>query len=361
MKKLKPLLLTVGLLSATQANAVGIDSKELLFECTGDAQFTQVNKTGVSSGFYDRAGNYHPAHGYAYLNLEITSTSPECDQMEQKLDINIGSKIFEQYISFPTVNEQEIKLLAEKKVGEIHPFKAQQNFNYMDKDGYLPLFPLIHGESVTLESSTANVNSPYQVDEEKVYEIHLNEDDKILLSELVFEYLDGKDTNGLYLPSVISQMFENHPKFTDNFKVFLSEALKHYQTLEENPEAKKGTYLKYLLETFASGIKELTHKTPESSNFDMPNLLVDHPSMVNFTSWHTNKAKCPNISAVQLEKALEILQTKLASGTLNNVVKLTWEKPLKELAGFVFPGGCLNQVASAQAKQLATQLWNEYY
>lgn len=353
-------LLILGVAFNINAYAVGIDSKELKLTCSGQIEMTEVKKVGTHSGFTDRGGNWHPATGFAYVESKVTSLSNGCNKIKSKLGIDLSNKQFEHYLSFKSTDEQEIVKLAELKVGNVHKFNAVQGFGYIDDSGYLPFFPLIHTERVNLISDTVSlVGGSYSVDVKKVYGINLWEEGKLELEKLVFDYID-KGEKEISSESLLGAMLENHPEYQTNFKTFVGKLLTYYGELEKTYDAEK-IVGNGEVTTIASHIRELSYEYPELYAFDIPNLLVNHPSLVNYRSWKANKKTCLNISAVQLEDAMAILNDKIINGSIEANIKKHWKKPLTVISGGSWPAGCLGKVSSKLSKSIAKDILKKFY
>ena len=357
MKVIHITIWALAMLLCSSSWGIGLNSKELVWPCTGEVQLTKIKRLGSRSGFYDRAENWHPPEGYAVVEINIIKLSEACKKMEEELNIDFSSKSFDHYFFFNTTDKEQIKQLASLKLGETHQFNAKQHFLFMDKDGYLPFFPLIHFESVSLRSSSISLQGSYSVNVEEVYGISLSEDDEVLLSELVFQYLERQEKNGLYLPSVVNAMFENYPK-RDHLKAFLVKALEYYREIEKSSDNSENSELpvNWMLSALSSNIRELTHRHP--AEFDIPSLLLHHPSLVNYSSWYSDKATCPDVSAIQLEQTLELLEEALTHDSLHPNVKKRWEKALHQVYGSY---SCFSQAASQLAKSTAIDLLKKYY
>ncbi len=366
MKYLNIVFVAICVMLSTNSYAIGIHSKEITLECNGEISLKSVKKVGVTRSFIDRAGNWNPPKGYAYLESSISSLSESCDNMEEKLEIDLDSKTFEHYFSFETTDEKKVMELSLAKLGEVHEFNANQIFSFKDKAGYLPFFPLIHSEQVVLKSSSISLpGATYKVNVNKVYGISLKEDDKVLLSNLVFEYIKKPNYKGLYIARVVNAMLKNHPKLENNFKVFLEKVLVYYKKLEASVGVDitfGSTYA--MLSTITSNIKKLTNQYPEAYAFDIPSLLLHHPSLIYYSNWIPNKAACPNVSAVQLEETLMLLSQNLESHLLNANIMAKWQNPLKVIAGQLWSANinpCLSHISSTFSIETAKNLLKKHY
>lgn len=364
MKLLSKLFITTGLLITTESYAVGIDSQKLIWPCEGTITLKEVLDHGKTNGFTDRGGNFHPPKGYAYLKAEITDLSKSCEIFQKKLGLDLNKMNFEHYLSFVETDLPTVLNLAGKEIGKEFPFQTKQNFSYQDKNGYLPFFPLIHKEWVTIESDLFFFTPHFLVDTQKVYNIKLSEEEKIELSKLIFNYLDQEDLNGIQASSLFDAVLENHPQFERNFKEFISKILVYYNIFENQYDKKTLNMVNENITQIASHIRNLSFKYPQVYALDIPNLLANHPSLVNYSSWKTDKKTCLNISAIQLEETLEIISERLAANSIHPSVKKNWQDILKVIAGGLWNSGissCVEHLVSKSAKETALQLLKTNY
>jgi len=353
-------------LTTGYSSEVGVHSSALELPCSGESTLVKVTKIGTLSAFTDRGGNFNPEKGFAYISSEMTSLAPECEKMQSVLKIDLKKESFSHYFSFPhIVDHGEIQKLAEKKLGAVHQFKTQQHFQYKNSDGYLPFFPLLHKESLAIKSATLDYpHTSLPVNNKNAYGIYLLEADKVKLSQLLFHALEAEEDHGVLKSSLVNALFESYPKYTENYKQFLSEALNFYKKIEHIQLDVSEPYSKMasVLRNFANQIKKLTYQYPESYFLKVPVLLAKHPCLLYVTEGYYFLS-CVNLSAMNLEHSLELLSDDLST-SIDPVVKARWEFPLKVIAGKDSGFGvnkCVEKIVSTWSKEYAQQLLDEYY
>ena len=160
--------------------------------------------------------------------------------------------------------------------------------------------------------------------------------------------------------SLVNALFNDYPVYANHFNAFINNVLSAYQKHEEIDD---GSETDWTLVAFASNIRSLTHQWLPYYTFDIPKLIVSHPSLISYSASISAKEKCVKMNAIDLEKALDLLETNLSSGAIYYNVKAKWEEPLQKIAGNLYGGGtnCLNQLISSYSKDLAEELLEEYY
>lgn len=358
------LLVFTGLLLSSAAQAVGLHSDALKFECSGHLVVESVDRVGQFPGGTDRAGNQIPPYAYAYLNIGVESQNVECDLMEQKLEIDFKSKQLQSYVKLNLRSALSLQSQAELEVGQVYSFSAHQAFGFSDAEGYLPFFPLIHFESVSFLTEGIQLKNAYfRVNSKEVYDIYLNENEKQQLSELVFDYLELEDKKGLRMGWVVRQMLENHPVSRGNFYAFSAKVLELYAELEAVHEP-KSYEIASVLTAVSSAIRNFSYLWNWQGVLNIPELVVQHPSLYNYKSTFVEGKQCLNMSAIQLESSLEILREKLQVDKLLANVKLNWKDPLKVIAGRLHSSKmtpCLNPITSTLSRETAKKLLDQYY
>ncbi|MBY0451849.1 MAG: hypothetical protein K2P92_02360, partial [Bdellovibrionaceae bacterium] len=303
----------------------------------------------------DRAGNYHPAKGYAKLHSKLQNLNSGCAEMKEKLGVDVMTLKFVSHFFTSSTDPVIVAQQAAAKVGEVKEMKAEQYFSYQDENGNLPFFPLMHSETIKVESQYI------PVDTAKAYNIWLYEDGKVQLTEMILKYLKSNDTKKILYSQLIGALVDHLPEFETNLKVYLPQVLAIFTQLEENHAVtENGFNWDANLSTLASDINALTHKYPAYYQFKIPQLVSQHPSLLDIISGDAAQA-FPNMSAQDLEIVVDLIDAQLAQGQMNVNIKSAYKEKLKYMAGHFSPGGKLGNLASKYVKQKAQEILKNYY
>lgn len=356
-KNLNQKLLTgiaaMGLLAPSLGLALGIDSSELLLPCTGTVTVSGVKTKGFVPEREGRAGTL-PGYGYAHFNVEISELGPECAPLEKLLEVNLLEAQLSTSKTYSGLTDHVVlDKLTSAEVGKIYPFYTQQNFYYKEPNGNLPFYPLLSGQTVALKADISIAPS-FEVKPLKSY---LLEEEKVELTQAIFaklkanNYADNSFNNSLH-----HVLTEKHPGFDGNFEDFLKELLvvfaHHENKSVENPHWAFST--NFTLMSLAQGISKLTHKYPQYYAFDIPVLLSEHASLLQ-------QSTLPNMTSIDLEKALELLEQNLKDNKVSEALKLGYHDVLKNIAGHYLPGSAVVRLVSQKAKDQAKSLLQTYY
>lgn len=238
---------------------------------------------------------------------------------------------------------------AKTQIGKISSFEAKQTFQYKDENDNLPFFPLLHSEQVTIANQSLNVDTA------KAYNIYLSEDDKVQLTEMIFDYIEKNEMNKGLSSSLLYPLTKFYPEFNDNFKIYVSKLLMLFNELEEENVVTDGFSFSYNLNILAAGINKMTQQYPQVYAFKLVDLVVAHPSLLN------TSGSFPNISAQDLENVVDQIEKQLQAGTMNPNVKMAYKKPLMYITHNYIPGGQLGNLASKYADEKAALILKTYY
>ncbi|MES2857080.1 MAG: hypothetical protein V4692_14525 [Bdellovibrionota bacterium] len=352
----------IALTFTVSANAVGIPAKDLLLPCSGEVMITSVENTGVRSGWSDRAGRYHPPHGYASLKVSFEKLDDGCHKLQSKLKVDFATLKMTKYSSYTTTNKAEIATLANAEVGTKAKFEAVQTFSYQDSNGFLPFFPLTHQESVQIKSSLYLSQAYVHVDSKLAYGIDLDENGKVELTDLLFDYLDAKHVKGVADSTVHYLLFKNVPTWQNHFRTFLAKLLKVYDVVE-NKLQPEGIWQNQEAGSMGSQINKLSYSYPGNYDLKYAEYVASHPSAVVYASEWSDGNSCPNMTVIDLENAMALVETKFANGEVSEMAKARWKKAFEVMA---FPsnsanGGCLSDLTSGAVKALAKELLEKYF
>lgn len=333
----------------------GIAAAALKIDCQAELIVTGYDNVGTTSGFVDRAGKHHPPIGYATLHLKLQNLNGGCAEMKEKLGVDVAVLNFEHWFSTVSTDKDEIAKQAAAHIGEVKAIKTQQYFSYQDENGNLPFFPLMHSETIIVD------NQNIQVDTAQAYGIWLDEDGKIQLTEMILKYLKSNQTNKILYSQLVAALVDHLPEFEINLNVYLAQVLAIFTQLEENHIiVENGFNWDANLSSLASDINALTHKYPAYYQFKIPQLVSQHPSLLDMNSSDATRA-FPNMSAQDLEATVDLIEAQLAQGQMNVNVKAAYKEKLKQMAGHFTPAGQLANLSSKYTKQKAEQVLSKYY
>lgn len=126
--------------------------------------------------------------------------------------------------------------LVEAEVGKVYKFKTKQHFGYSDGKGFLPFYPLLSQQSLSLESAIS-VAPQLTVKPAKEY---LLEDEKVEVTEAIFETLKSTEYADTPLNNnLLYALHKNHPQYQVGLKNFVKQYLEvfsHYETKQPKDE-----------------------------------------------------------------------------------------------------------------------------
>ncbi len=348
-------LAVMGLIGPNMGLALGIDSSELLLPCAGTVKVTGVKSKHLVPVRQGRAGEL-PAFAYAYFDVEVSELGHECAALEKKFEVNLLETKLSTSKNYNGITDATaLDKLANAEIGKLYAFKTQQNFFHKEPNGNLPFYPLLSGQTLTLKADIA-LGPSFEAKPVKSY---LLEEEKVELTQAIFSklkensYHENSFNNGL-----LHVLTENHPQFEDNFEAYLKELLDLYSHYENKNTSIADQYFAYstnfTLLSLAQGISKLTHKYPQYYAFDIPVLLSEHASLLQ-------QNNLPNMTAIDLEDALVLLEQNLKANKVSEALKLGYHGVLKNIAGHYMPGSAVVRLSSQKAKDLAKSLLKTYY
>lgn len=339
----------LGLSASYSGLAMGIHQSELAVNCTGTVQITGVKSQSIHGPFYDRAGNYHPASGYANFTVEVTHLDAICEDVKEELGLDLENTKFATSKSYKVGTLELLHPLTAAEVGKSYKFKTKQHFGFAEKDGSLPFYPLLSQQSLTLESDISIAPS-LTVKPAKDY---LLEEEKVELTEAIFAKLKTTEYEETALNSQILYALQKHyPQFQSNLKPFVKQYLEIFSIYEN--KAPKDELFDFHLSTIANGVSEISSKYPAYYEFKFAELLPKHPSLLNLY-------KLPKITAIELETAMQTLEDDFKNGLVGAKVKKNFHEVLKKMAGHYGVEGELVQLTSQKSKDIAKQLLSTHY
>jgi hypothetical protein len=360
MLKLFAILVFFGITSA-QAGPAGIPSSSLIIECSGQMKATEVNKVSTFSHYINRAGIVTPPVGYAIFKLVPQNLTKGCAEIQSKLGIDLYQMSFTATQYFKTTDLNKIKAEAIRHLGETGNFTVKQHFTYNDENGYLPFFPLLHEEYLLVQIQSNYFSSSSQnikIDSVKAYGINLNTDKKIELSNIIFGYISKNGLKKKLSEQLFYPLVNLYPKGESNFKIHLTKLLKVFKQVEYSQTNIED--FNFGLKILAAGINSMTHQFPEYYAFDLPKLVVEHPSLFNVTTLDS-KSSFPNLSAQDLEVMVELLENQLEQAQVSEILKQEFKRPLQFMAGHLVLGGKLGELSSKFVKEKANLILKKYY
>lgn len=347
MKNLKLIAGMMALLIQSPAFAKSV--KDLEIKCTMQAKVTDVFNVGFHKGL--------PAHGRFngtpdsigfQASLEVLSQEQGCSVLNDKYKIYIGNPAASGGIT-PALKSQMAEVFALK--GQIVELKIQQSIGYKIS-GYLPLFPMVHSESLSLSFQAGNIsgNLPLQFDLNWVYNIpkveNMSDIEKLALAEKTAPYALTGDFHSLFLQLEPQQNNLKKSYAQLIWRIFKSAT--NSQVLDFHVGG-EGSYTGAPL---AIKLNHISHIPQMFTSNEIVQLLEDFPTWI--LAGYSGE-DCLNFTAGDLEVSLENALQNLPVMTPSEKWKL--HDPLQQIAGPVhFVTQCTEGKVTAHAEELAKEI-----
>lgn len=342
---------------ANEPVQLGAHIDQFKIECSGTLVVRNVSQVKVGLGFTDRAGNYRPPKGYAYLKLGIQKTTAGCDKLKD-IGVDLTSQNFEYLYSTPSTDLDQIQAEAQKHIGQTTAFETTQYFRLATADGKLPFFPLLHSELVVLKTTDGYYMQKNYEAQNPAAQEYLSNEDKVQLTTAIFEFIKTNSLEGPMSDNLIIGLLENAPSFQKDFRNYLDQVLKIYATLENKQllPTETGFHFDFNLTHMAAGLAKLTHQFPEYYEFNIPNLLAHHPSMLM-------NSQIPNVTTQDLENAIDLIEKNLTEGVYSSTVKFYLQEALEYIAGSygTISSKYISNLSSKYSKEKAKALLLKHY
>ncbi|AZZ37356.1 hypothetical protein CIK05_11325 [Bdellovibrio sp. qaytius] len=332
--------------------------KDLAIDCTIKVEVKDVTNANYDPG----APAHHRFPGIepsltAQGSAKVIEQSTGCEVLQSKYAVNLSDLTFTAWVNPPAPVSKNDKL---GLVGQTYEMKLKQYIGYQNNEGYLPLFSLVHAETLNFEfsSPTLNLGAAVNFDLNAVYGLtpveKMTDTEKLTLAEKIKTYglMFNYDFHNLFLTL--------EPNATELKKAY---AFLIWGGFNQYTQAKY--YDSFMLEFHVGGpgsytgqplavkLNEISHVPNLFSSNEIVQLITDYPTWL-LAGYGSNQ--CLNFAEKDLELALANILAKLPA--MNPQDKWLLQDPINSVAGKInFLGSsCLEGKVSEKAKDLALEI-----
>ena len=353
---MKKLILTTTLIILSTQNSYSTTIKNLEVICNMKAKVTEVHDIKYNKGLpaQGRFGGIDPSLGFK-SNLEILSKDPGCEALTEKYRIFLGTLSAFGGIS-PAI-ESETYLISELK-NQIVDLKLNQQIGFQLAGGYLPLFPLVHEESLSLSFKVGKISGTVALpfDLNWVYSVNKLEN----FSDIEKLSLAEKITTLAFKGDFHSLMLKLEPHQTILKKSYAQLIWKSFKQYADTPYANQvlqfhvGGEGSFTGAPLAVKLNKISHIPDLFTSAEIVQLLSDFPTWI-LAGYSGND--CLNFSEKDLEIFLESALLKLP--IMSQREKSLLKDPMVQIAGPVhFVSSCTEGKVSEKAKAAALEILN---
>lgn len=331
MKKLGILWL-LSLLTAQSHAETYTTIQDLKIQCTGTWTITKVIKATYEPEV--------PAHGRApgmkaseYIEAQAVVTGfqdEDCKQLETKYKFDLKQPFNVAIWPRHVESQGHVNSVAQTLIGQVIPFKVQQYFGYVVDHDYLPLFPAVVSENISLiatDSAEFSAQASLPMDPAQVYGATpvatWNDDQKVALAQKISgamgnlaNLIDLRDFHELFLGLEVQAPAAKKVLLQIIWKKF-NQASGSFGQLFNFEVGGQGAYVGH---PFAKKLNMLanevaTDQEKEMLIFQFPHLLVPG----GFSN-----VPCMNISTQSMHKILEQWKNLYPTFTSSQAAQVTW-------------------------------------
>lgn len=367
---MKNLIMMLGLVVLHSQNLMAITNvKALEVNCAVKAKVNEVFDIEFNKGTppRGRSSGIEPSLNFK-ARLEVVDTTAGCAVLKDKYQIYLGSFVAQGGIS-PTF-ESEADLIHNLK-NQVVDLKLIQNIEYQTKNGYLPLFPLVHSETLSFSFKAGKISGtvPLAFDLNWVYKVpkpqNLSDLQKLSLAEKTTQFIYQSQGGYFAAQPDFLNLFLNLEPLQANLKK--AYALLIWKTFKEYQNSTP--YFKPILQFHVGGegsfygaplatkLNVISHMPGSFSDAEVVLLLTDFPTwiLVGYSG-----TECLNFTAANLEAFLETIHTKLPTLTLQE--KSLLKDPMTHIAGPVrYVSACTKDKVSEKSKLIAAEILAALY
>ncbi|MGE0634607.1 MAG: hypothetical protein AB7O96_19495 [Pseudobdellovibrionaceae bacterium] len=359
---MKSIYAMIAILFPLAVNAANVKDFELNCHATG--KVISVREAAYHKGAppKGRFPGFPASAGFKGVVEIIDSVG--CEKLKSKYDLNVdGFSLAASFSLLSPVQQPKLGLVAEATVGQIVKLDLKQYFSYQSGEGYLPLFPLVHDESMFFTGQLMspdkigatitlkpNLNWVYQI---KPIE-NMSDIEKLSLAEKTSDLLAQKKF-GNFLELFIKlepQAVGLKKSYADLIWAILHEiklsSPYNQQVLEFQVGGDGSSYGAPLVKKF----NVISHIPGLYTSADILDFIMEFPSSILVGM--DMDGTCLNFESADLETFLQQVQTKLP--ILTSSEKYLLKPAVMELSGKLYYGFCTEDKVSSAAKSLADQL-----
>ena len=350
---MKIIILMAALLGQNLAAATMV--KDLEVKCNIKAKITEVFNIKYDPGLPARGrfGGTPPSLGFQ-ASLETISQETGCSVLTDKYKIYLGN--LSAYGGITNASKLQTGLI-EKLKNEVVDLKLNQSFGYQSGSGYLPLFPLVHSETLSFSFASGLIHGGVALpfDLNWVYGIpkieNMSDIEKLSLAEKATVFAFKGDFPGLFM-----QLEPEQKILKKSYALLIWKMFKQY--LESNP------YETQLLEFHVGGtgsqqgapmavkLNVISHIPGLFSSDEIVQLLTDFPTWI-LAGYNGND--CLNFTAADLENFLETVSVELPVLSLKE--KWLLRDPMMQIAGPIhYVTQCTEGKVTEHSKMLAVEI-----
>ena len=364
-KKMKQIILILAVVTAATQDLWALTAaKDLQVTCNAKAKVTEVYNIKFNKGQppQGRFSGIEPSLSFQ-ASLELINQEPGCSVLKDKYQIYIGNLAMNGGISPAT--EDQAALISQLK-NQVVDLKLKQYIGYQTKNGYLPLFPLVHSEKLNFNISagiiSGSISLPFDLN--WLYQVpkteNLSDIEKLSLAEKASGFVFQKDSSYSGVHSDYLNLFLTLEPQQENLKK--SYALLIWKTFKMYKES--SPYSKPVLQFHVGGdgsfygaplatkLNAISHIPGSFSSGEIVQLLTDFPTWI--LAGYSN-TKCLNFSTEDLEQFLLTVQLKLP--VLTSPEKYSLKDPMAHIAGPIhYVSACTEGKVSAKSKMIASEI-----
>lgn len=362
---MKKILLILAVVIAGSQDVLALTAaKDLQIDCSAKAKVTEVFNIKYNKGLPARGrfGGTDPSLSFQ-ASLELIEQEPGCSVLKDKYQIYTGNLGMNGGISPAT--EDQAALIGQLK-NQVINLKLQQYIGYQTKNGYLPLFPLVHSEKLTFSMSSGviggSVDLPFDLN--WLYQVpkveNLSDIEKLSLAEkasaLIFQkagLFSGVHSEYLNLFLSLEPLQKNLKK---SYALLIWKTFKLYN--ESTPYSKQvlqfhvGGDGSFYGAPLAKKLNAISHIQGSFTSAEIVQLLNDFPTWI--LAGYSG-SECLNFSEDDIEQFLTSVQIKLP--VLTSVEKYRLKDPMAHIAGPIhFVSACADGKVSAKSKLIASEI-----
>ena len=193
---MKKQIIILALAVLCSQNLLAFTIKDLAVNCSLTVKVIDVHSIKFNKGLpaHGRFNGVEPSLSFN-ADLETISQDPGCSVLKDKYQIYLGN--FNASGGISPATEDQVTLISELK-NKVIELKLNQQIGYQSGNGYLPLFPLVHSETLSLSFEYGKIAGvvPLLFDLSWVYQVtkseNLTDIEKLSLAEKITQYIYTK-------------------------------------------------------------------------------------------------------------------------------------------------------------------------
>jgi hypothetical protein len=360
---MKTQLILISMLALGYQKLQATTVQDLAVNCTMQAKVTDVYNVKYKAGAppHYRFPGIDPSVGFQ-ASLEVLSQDEGCAVLNKKYNIFIGS--LSASGGYAAGQEADVAKALQLK-NQVVTLNLKQYIGYKINEQYLPLFPLVHSETLNLNFTSDGISGsvPLPFNLNWVYNMkaveNMSDIEKLSLAEKVSTFVFGKGKNsGVYseYETLFLQLEPQQQILKKSYALLIWKMLNEYKL--STPYSKQvldfhvGGDGSFYGEPLAVKLNHISHLTGTFSDDEIVDLITEFPTWI-LAGYSGND--CLNFTAENLENAVKNLQLKLPVMTAGE--KYSLKAPMVHIAGPVhYISTCTQEKVTETTKELASYI-----